>query len=64
MATVGDARSASGHQRRSGDYDSRLVTTVSVGFALLAVNVVVLLCVCYHRKVHDECRPSVANEIR
>jgi len=49
-ATVAHARSSFGHLT-SGDYDTSLLTTVSVGCALLAVNVLILLCVCYHRKV-------------
>ena len=49
-ATVGHGQSVIGHLM-SGDYDTSLLATVAVGCALLAVNVLVLLCVCYHRKV-------------
>jgi len=49
-ATVEHAQSAFDHLT-SGDHNASLVTTVIVGCALLAVNVLVLLCVCYHRKV-------------
>jgi len=52
-ATVGHAQSALG-KLTSGNYDGSLLTTVSVGSALLAVNVLVLLCVCYHRKVRSQ----------
>jgi len=50
-ATAGHAQSALG-KLTSGHYDSSLVTTVAVGCALLGVNILVLLCVCYHRKVY------------
>ena len=51
-ATVGHAQSAFGHLT-SGDHNTSLVTTGIVGCTLLAVNVLVLLCVCYHRKVFN-----------
>jgi len=48
--TAGHAQSAFEHLT-SGDQNASLLTTVGVGCVLLAVNVLVLLCVCYHRKV-------------
>ena len=49
-ATAGHAQSAF-DRLTSGAYDGGLWLTVCVGCVLLAVNVLVLLCVCYHRKV-------------
>ena len=48
--TVAHAQSAFDHLK-SGVYDTNLLMTICVGCSLLAVNVLVLLCVCYHRKV-------------